>query len=88
VGEMRKCILVVDDNELIRRQIRRILESDQQLEVCAEAKNGADAVRKTRKYYPDRFPSEINLNDLTAPKTEKNSTAHALLLFPANLMVF
>ncbi len=49
----QKRILVADDNLLIRRQVRRILEADQQIEVCAEAENGAEAVRKARVFQPD-----------------------------------
>ena len=32
-------VLVADDNTLIRKQIRTIVESDMELEVCAEAVN-------------------------------------------------
>jgi len=50
---MPKRILVADDSELIRRQIRKILSQDHEIEICAEAENGAEAVRKARKYRPD-----------------------------------
>ena len=50
---MRRRILVADDNEFIRRKVRILLELDQQLEICAEAHNGLDAVQKARKYQPD-----------------------------------
>jgi two-component system chemotaxis response regulator CheB len=39
-------VLVADDNTLIRKQIRSIIESDTELEVCAEAVNGLEAVEK------------------------------------------
>lgn len=51
--EAQKRILVADDNLLIRRQVRRILEADQQIEICAEAEDGAEAVRKARVFQPD-----------------------------------
>ncbi|SRR5581483_790424 len=45
--------------ELIRRQVRRMVDSDPQIEVCAEAENGAEAVSKTRKYRPDLVVIDI-----------------------------
>jgi DNA-binding NarL/FixJ family response regulator len=80
---MRKYILVVDDNELIRRQIRRILESDQQLEICAEAENGADAVRKTREYSPDLVLIDVfmpEMNGLSAIREIKKESPNLPVL--------
>jgi len=41
------------DNTLIRKQIRTIVESDTELEVCAEAVNGLEAVQKAQESCPD-----------------------------------
>jgi DNA-binding NarL/FixJ family response regulator len=46
-------VLIADDNAMIRRQIRSILELDGQIQVCAEAINGVEAVEKAQKYGPD-----------------------------------
>jgi DNA-binding NarL/FixJ family response regulator len=46
-------VLVADDNMLMREQIRTIIESDTELEVCAEAVNGLDAVEKAEESRPD-----------------------------------
>jgi DNA-binding NarL/FixJ family response regulator len=46
-------VLVADDNTLIRKQIRTIIESDAELEVCAEAVNGLEAVAKALESWPD-----------------------------------
>jgi DNA-binding NarL/FixJ family response regulator len=46
-------VLVVDDNTLIRKEIRTIIESDEELEVCAEAVNGLEAVEKAQESCPD-----------------------------------
>lgn len=46
-------ILVADDSKMMRRQIRTALESDREIEICAEAENGLDAVRKARECHPD-----------------------------------
>jgi len=50
---MAKRILVADDSVLMRKQIRAILEFDTDLEVCAEATDGLEAVRKARECRPD-----------------------------------
>jgi hypothetical protein len=39
---MRKRILVAHDSELIREQVRKIVESDQQLELCSMEKMELD----------------------------------------------
>ena len=52
---MRKRILVADHNELMRRQIRRILESDLVGSIdrnMSGAANGTEAVRKAHEYSP------------------------------------
>ncbi len=46
-------VLIADDNALIRRQIRNILEMDKGLSICAEAENGLEAVEKARECWPD-----------------------------------
>jgi DNA-binding NarL/FixJ family response regulator len=81
--KMRKRILVVDDNELIRRQIRRILESDQQLEICAEAENGVDAVQKARRHCPDLVLIDVfmpEMNGLTAVREIKKTSPNLPVL--------
>lgn len=50
---MAKRILVADDSLLMRKQIRTILELDTDIEVCAEAADGLEAVRKARECRPD-----------------------------------
>jgi DNA-binding NarL/FixJ family response regulator len=46
-------VLIADDNALIRRQIRNILELDGNLSICAEAENGLEAVKMARECGPD-----------------------------------
>ena len=50
---MAKRILVVDDSAIMREQIRRIIELQKGIEVCAEADDGAEAVRKVEECHPD-----------------------------------
>lgn len=46
-------ILVADDYETVRKGICSILSSREDLEVCAEAANGEEAVRKAKELKPD-----------------------------------
>ena len=50
---MASRVLIADDNPFIRKQIRIILESDGDVEVCAEAANGLEAVQKAQECHPD-----------------------------------
>ena len=64
-------ILIADDHELARRGIRALLESHQGWEVCAEAKDGRDAVELTAATKPHLVLLDIgmpNLNGLEAAR--------------------
>jgi len=50
---MPKCILIADDNGMIRRLIRNFLESKPAFEVCGKAVDGLDAVEKAAELRPD-----------------------------------
>lgn len=55
-------VLVVDDNESIRRTICQLLHSESDIEVTCEAEDGTDAVAKAREHVPD-----VVLLDVTMP---------------------
>ena len=55
-------VLVVDDNENVRRSICQILQSQSDFEVACEAVDGTDALAKAREHLPD-----IVLLDVTMP---------------------
>lgn len=64
-------ILVADDHEVARRGIRSLLESHPGWEVCAEAKDGRDAVELATSTKPDLVLLDIgmpNLNGLEAAR--------------------
>jgi DNA-binding NarL/FixJ family response regulator len=58
-----KRILIADDSTVIRRQIRMIVEFDRNIEVCAEACDGVEAVEKARECRPD-----LAVLDLVMPR--------------------
>jgi DNA-binding NarL/FixJ family response regulator len=64
-------ILIADDHEVARRGIRSLLESHPGWEVCAEAKDGRDAVELATRTKPDLILLDIgmpNLNGLEAAR--------------------
>ena len=54
-------VLIADDSKLMRRQIRTTLEPDRDIEICAEAENGLEAVRKALECRPDLAVIDINM---------------------------
>jgi DNA-binding NarL/FixJ family response regulator len=55
-------ILVVDDHEAVRRGVCAILGSRQDIEVCAQAANGREAIDRARESTPD-----VIILDITMP---------------------
>jgi DNA-binding NarL/FixJ family response regulator len=54
-------VLLADDQEMIRTGVRMILEAEDDLEVVAEARDGQDAVAKTRRLQPDVVLMDIRM---------------------------
>jgi DNA-binding NarL/FixJ family response regulator len=64
-------ILIADDHEVVRRGIRALLEGHPGWEVCAEAKDGRQAVELANQLNPDLVILDIgmpNLNGLDAAR--------------------
>ncbi len=57
-------IILVDDHKIIRDGLRSLLEKEKDMAVVAEAKNGRDAVKISRKHVPDIIVMDINMPDL------------------------
>lgn len=56
-------ILLVDDHEVVRRGLRVLLETEEDLEVVGEAGTGADAIRRTGFDSPDLVVMDVRLPD-------------------------
>ena len=50
---MRARILIADDSPLVRKSIRRLLETNPEWEVCGEAANGQEALDQAMVLTPD-----------------------------------
>jgi CheY-like chemotaxis protein len=57
---MQKCILLVDDNAVIRRMLRTAFDQPG-WEVCGEAENGRDAIEKARHLKPDLIVLDLSM---------------------------
>ena len=55
-------VLVVEDHPIMRLGIAAIIDAQRDMKVCAQAENGADAVRMFRHHKPD-----VTLMDLRLP---------------------
>jgi two-component system, chemotaxis family, protein-glutamate methylesterase/glutaminase len=54
-------VLIVDDSAVLRQQIRFILQSDRELEVISEARNGEEAVILARELHPDLITMDVEM---------------------------
>jgi len=76
-------ILIADDHEVARRGIRSLLESHPGWDVCAEAKDGRDAVELATSTKPDLVLLDIgmpNLNGLEAARQILATSPNAAIL--------
>ena len=57
-------ILIADDNELVRRGIRELLSFEAGREVCGEAIDGAEALKKAQELLPDLILLDVSMPDM------------------------
>ena len=58
-------LLLVDDHEMVRTGLKMLLESQQDLEIIAEASNGTQALKLVEEYKPDVVIMDITLPDMS-----------------------
>jgi DNA-binding NarL/FixJ family response regulator len=54
-------ILIADDHEVIRRGVIRVLQSRDDVEECAEATNGKEAIERALEWKPDLILLDLRL---------------------------
>lgn len=72
----RITVMLVDDHPVFRQGLRRVLESEDDLEVIAEVKDGAEALEVARSAEPNVILLDINLpgmNGLQVARTLKDT---------------
>src|SRR6202161_2319324 len=68
---MKLRILIADDHEVVRRGLCALLQAREGWEICAEAKDGREAVEKARQFKPEVVILDVgmpNLNGLAATR--------------------
>ncbi len=55
---MAKCILIADDNDIVRTIIRFFLETEG-FAICGEAVDGVDAIEKAKQLKPDLIVLDV-----------------------------
>ena len=58
-------VLIADDQDFIRRGLRAVLSGEKDIEVCAEAVDGRDALAKSLEFRPD-----IVIMDVIMPRMD------------------
>ena len=66
-------VLAVDDHQIVREGVRRLLEESPDIRVTAEATSGADALSQLAKH-----PADVVLLDVAMPDTSFVETLRAL----------
>jgi len=83
---VRGCVLIVDDNAIIRRMLRSLFEVDD-FEIC-EAENGAEGVKKAQELNPRLVILDLSMpvmNGLEAARALHLTMPHIpLLMFTSN----
>ena len=62
--EPKNRVLIVDDESLARKFIRRMLNDDQEVEIVGECSNGKDAVTQIRKHDPDLVFLDVQMPEM------------------------
>jgi two-component system chemotaxis response regulator CheB len=65
-------LLIVDDSKLLRKAIRRVFQTDGQVQVVGEATNGREALDLLPRLKPDVITLDINMPVLDGLSTLKN----------------
>src|SRR5437667_11790524 len=83
MGKIR--VLLVDDHTVVRQGLRRLLESDEEIEIVGEARDGRTATDLAQRIHPNVVVMDIALPELngieaTRQIIKRNDDTTALIL--------
>jgi two-component system, LytTR family, response regulator len=73
--------LLIEDEELSRRRLRRLLEAHPEVEIVGEAASGAEAVAQISQHRPDFVFLDIDLPEFDGFEVLRRSTPPPLVIF-------
>lgn len=82
-----KRILIVDDNALIRKMVRAVLEGSPECQVCGEAVDGQDAICQAAQLRPDLVVLDLAMpvmNGLEAARVLSKAMPNVQLVMLTN----
>jgi DNA-binding NarL/FixJ family response regulator len=68
---MTKTVLIADDSEQVRRYVAKVLRANPDVEVCAEAANGLEAVTKAKELRPDLIILDLGMPVMNGLETAR-----------------
>jgi DNA-binding NarL/FixJ family response regulator len=80
---MPKSVLIVDDHEAVRRELRRLFQGYEEFTVCGEAQDGSEALAKAQQLSPD-----LVILDLVMPEMGGLEAATALHYMMPDVPIF
>ncbi len=69
-------VLLVDDHTVVRQGFRRILETDEAIEIVGEASDGESAIEMASRLHPDVVVMDIGLPDLNGIEATRRIVEH------------
>jgi DNA-binding NarL/FixJ family response regulator len=75
VNDRAFTVVIVDDHAVVRRGLRFVLEAETDLDVLAEASDGAEAIDATRALNPDVLLLDMRLPDMSGVEVCREVTA-------------
>ncbi len=74
-GTKRKRIVIIDDHQLLRQGLERLLDSTDEFVVCGQAGDGSDGQKVIRREKPDAVIVDVGLPDVDGITLTKQLTA-------------
>lgn len=63
--QQRITVVLADDHEIVRTGIKQMIESEDYIDVVAEASNGKEAIQKVMEHNPDVLITDISMPGMT-----------------------